>query len=159
MAGSENKTHDIRPGDWVEIDGMGGIGQVIEINREKARVMLYDKEWLFSLGKLCAVKEPGEAKPRGRVHVSTRNSLKHEIDLHGMRVEDALEAVRQGIDQAIVYRLSQFKIIHGHGSGRIRTAVRDLLAQHPHVESFRFAEPWEGGMGGTVVRLKTSITE
>ena len=74
-------------------------------------------------------------------------------------IEDALEAVRQGIDQAVVHRLSQFKIIHGHGSGRLRTAVRDLLAQHPHVESFRFAEPWEGGMGGTVARLKTSITE
>ena len=71
-----------------------------------------------------------------------------------MRVEEAIEAVDRAIDQAVVNHLTTFKIIHGHGTGALRTAIRQMLARHPHVEAYRFGHPHEGGLACTVADLR-----
>jgi DNA mismatch repair protein MutS2 len=78
------------------------------------------------------------------------------IDLHGLIVEDAMELLDKFIDSAIVNRAATVKIIHGHGSGRLRNAVRKYLDAHPNVTGYQFGAPWEGGLAVTVARLATA---
>lgn len=158
MSDHGNKSeHSFQAGDWVGVRGMGGVGRVVSIDprRRRARVQLGDQEWELDAGRLERA-EPVVKSPRDRfVRVVGRNAAEHEVDLHGMRVEEALEFAERGLDQAIVHHLDRFKIIHGHGSGRLRIAIRQMLERHPYVEHFYFGEPHEGGLACTVVRLRT----
>ncbi len=76
-----------------------------------------------------------------------------ELDLRGKRLAEAVDEVDRQIDAALLSGLSQFSIIHGTGGGVLQTGVRDLLASNPHVASFTYAHPEQGGFGKTVVTL------
>ncbi len=76
-----------------------------------------------------------------------------KLDLHAQRVEEALEQVERFLDQATVLGEYQVIVIHGHGTGKLKIAVRDYLANSPYVDSFHAGNPWEGGDGVTVVTL------
>src|SRR6185503_13273988 len=76
-----------------------------------------------------------------------------EINLIGCTVEEGTERLDKFLDDAAVAGHREVRVIHGHGTGRLRVALRDLLASHPHVESLRPGNPNEGGNGATVVRL------
>ena len=77
-----------------------------------------------------------------------------EADLRGLEVGDALSAVDLALDRAVLSGLSEVRIIHGIGTGALRTAVQKHLKGHPQVESQRWGEGYEGGRGGTVPRLR-----
>lgn len=81
---------------------------------------------------------------------STRNT----IDVRGQRVEEALEQVESFIDSAYLERTSPIMIIHGHGTGRVRAAVRDFLSTSNYDAKFRPGENYEGGDGVTVVSFR-----
>ncbi|HWP28101.1 MAG TPA: Smr/MutS family protein, partial [Chloroflexota bacterium] len=74
-------------------------------------------------------------------------------DLRGQRVADALEAVERYLDDAYLAGLPSVRIVHGHGTGAVRQAVRELLSRHPHVRSWAPADPRQGGDGATEVQL------
>ncbi len=76
-----------------------------------------------------------------------------ELDLRGQRVEEALEALDRYLDSAYLAGLLFVRIIHGKGTGRLRQAVREVLARHPHVKSFESGTEKEGGDGVTVAKL------
>ncbi|MCH9650888.1 MAG: Smr/MutS family protein [Deltaproteobacteria bacterium] len=76
-----------------------------------------------------------------------------EINLIGQRVEPALEQLERFLDQALLASLSEVRIIHGHGSGRLRSAVREHLRRHPAVGTVRPGGDREGGNGATLVGL------
>lgn len=147
---------DFAPGDWVIVDGMAGYARVLSIDRRRrrAQVEFGGQQWVVAIGRLRRTGASPEPRIERPVTLTNVSPVQHEIDLHGMYVEDALEVVERGLDQAVVNHLDRFKIIHGHGTGRLRQAVRELLRRHPHVESFRFGEPQEGGLACTVVFLK-----
>ena len=69
-------------------------------------------------------------------------------------MDDALALIDKFLDDAYLANLSPVRLVHGMGSGRLRKAILDLLAQHPHVEGFEGARQDEGGKGVTIVRLK-----
>jgi DNA mismatch repair protein MutS2 len=157
---SASKPSASRPfvaGDWVAVEGMHGAARVVTIDarRGRARVELRDRQWDVPVAKLTPTP-PGEPeRPTGSlVHVKGGAPVYYEIDLHGRYVEEALELAERGLDQAVVNHLDRFKIIHGHGRGRVRAAVRKMLDTHPHVESYRFGEPQEGGLACTVALLR-----
>ena len=77
-----------------------------------------------------------------------------KIDLHAKRVDEALEEVIHLLDEAMFRRESEVTIIHGHGTGRLKSAVRDYLSTSPYVAGFRAGYPWEGGDAATVVTLR-----
>jgi DNA mismatch repair protein MutS2 len=79
-----------------------------------------------------------------------------ELDLRGMRVDEGLDRLERYLNQAARARLPFVRIIHGRGTGAMRSAVRDALAAHPIVGSSRPGEGNEGGDGVTVVKLVTS---
>jgi DNA mismatch repair protein MutS2 len=89
----------------------------------------------------------------GRSGTSTRVAIPSSLDLRGARVDEATDALDQYLDQAATAGVSRVTIVHGHGSGALRDAVRDLLSGHPLVREWRPGERGEGGDGATIVSL------
>ena len=83
-----------------------------------------------------------------------RLSMSQELDLRGYRVEEALDEVENYLDQASLANLTPVYIIHGHGTGALKQAVRDFLKTSPYVAKFRPGEDTEGGDGVSVVEIK-----
>ncbi|WP_418792226.1 endonuclease MutS2 [Phosphitispora sp. TUW77] len=77
-----------------------------------------------------------------------------EIDLRGLMVDEALEAVGKYLDDAYLAGLQKAQIIHGKGTGALRKAITDLLGGHRFVKEYRLGRYGEGGTGVTVVELK-----
>jgi hypothetical protein len=86
----------------------------------------------------------GRGGPRG---------VPSSLDLRGARVDEALEALDRYLDSAARAGAGRVTVIHGHGSGAMRDAVRDILSGHPLVREWRPGERGEGGDGATVVTL------
>jgi len=74
-------------------------------------------------------------------------------DLRGLRVDDALSMARTFLDRALNDSRNVVFLLHGHGTGALRDALRKELASSPYVERFRGAGPDQGGEGVTVVWL------
>ena len=82
-----------------------------------------------------------------------RRKISNELDLRGMSAEDALDKVEFFLDEASLANLSPVYLIHGHGTGILRKAVREYLKTSPYVSKFRAGEQAEGGDGVSVVEL------
>jgi DNA mismatch repair protein MutS2 len=82
-----------------------------------------------------------------------RAAIPSSLDLRGARVEEATDALERYIDQAATAEAGRVTIIHGHGSGALRDAVREFLTSHPLVREWRPGERGEGGDGATIVSL------
>ena len=80
-------------------------------------------------------------------------NISSTLDIRGYRVEDALDNLEFYLDKASLANLHEVQIIHGHGTGALKTAVRDYLATSPYVAKFRPGEDAEGGDGVSVVDL------
>jgi DNA mismatch repair protein MutS2 len=83
--------------------------------------------------------------------VAAPRSVAATLDLRGARVDEALELLDRYLDQAAVAQAGRVTIVHGHGSGALRDAVRDVLSSHPLVREWRPGERGEGGDGASVV--------
>lgn len=81
-------------------------------------------------------------------------SVATSVDLRGMDSEEATYTADKYLDDAYMSGLSEVTIIHGKGTGVLRTAINDMLKRHPHVKSYRLGNYGEGGNGVTVVELK-----
>ena len=90
---------------------------------------------------------------RGSVARARPRAVAASLDLRGARVEEALAMLEQYLDDAASADAGRVTIIHGHGSGAMRDAVRSALGEHPLVREWRPGERGEGGDGATVVSL------
>ena len=82
-----------------------------------------------------------------------RINLSNRLDLRGYRVEDALDDLENYLDRASLANLSPVTIIHGHGTGALKSAVRDFLSTSPYVAKFRPGEDSEGGDGVSIIDI------
>ena len=82
-----------------------------------------------------------------------RLNLSNTLDLRGYRVEDALDSLEFYLDKASLANLSPVTIIHGHGTGALKSAVRDFLSTSPYVAKFRPGEDTEGGDGVSIIDI------
>jgi len=81
-------------------------------------------------------------------------NFKQEIDLRGLRGDEALQQVMYYIDEAVVVGVSSVRLLHGTGTGALRTLIRNYLGTVPEVKSFRDEHVQLGGAGITVVEFK-----
>ncbi|MNI90291.1 Endonuclease MutS2 [compost metagenome] len=82
------------------------------------------------------------------------DNIRSELDLRGANLEEALIEVDRFIDEAYLGNLGQIYIIHGKGTGILRTGISDYLRKHKHIKSYRLGNYGEGGTGVTVAELK-----
>ena len=80
--------------------------------------------------------------------------MRPEIDLRGMESIEAVAAAEQFLDNAVMAKLSPVTIIHGKGTGALRTAIHQMLRRNKIVKSFRLGVFGEGESGVTIVELK-----
>lgn len=90
----------------------------------------------------------------GKIVTSKSETIKNQLDFRGMIVDEALPLVDKYLDDAYLSGLAQIYLIHGKGTGTLRSSIRDMLKKHPHVKSYRTGGLNEGGAGVTVVELK-----
>ena len=92
--------------------------------------------------------------PRGvKLDAEDKGQAPSELNVIGATVEEALDRLDKFLDDAFLAGHREVRIIHGHGSGRLRSAVRQVLGSHPHVVSHAGADRKGGGDGATVAVL------
>ncbi len=83
-----------------------------------------------------------------------RINISNTLDLRGQRVEEALDELENYLDKASLANLSPVYIIHGHGTGALKSAIRDFISSSPYVAKYRAGEDAEGGDGVSVIDIK-----
>ena len=114
----------------------------------------------ISIDKLMKIKNK-EINKRSTNATSFKNavankskSISSEINVIGLNIEEATHIVDKYLDDANLSKLETIRIVHGKGTGKLRTGIHSFLKKHPHVKSFRIGTYGEGEMGVTVVTLK-----
>lgn len=90
----------------------------------------------------------------GYTKISKTKNIKFEINVIGLNVEEAIFVVDKFLDDCSLAKLQNVRIVHGKGTGKLRTGIHSFLKNNPHVKSFRLGTYGEGEMGVTVVELK-----
>ena len=142
-------------GDRVRHRGLGWQGVLSKVSGELAEVDAGGKRLRCRVEELAPAGGEAE-RPVGRARaVETPDEAPPplELKLIGKRVEPALDELDAYLDQALLAGLARVRVIHGHGTGRLREAVRQHLLHHPAVASHRPGRRNEGGNGATVVEI------
>ena len=149
--------HELSPGSQVRIASLGVTGELVERSGDRnAWVVVRGKRIQVPASELTALAGEVASRPArsGGVRTPSVELAPAEINLVGLRVDEALPQVDRLLDQAAMSDRSEVRVIHGFGTGRLRKAVGTLLDDHPHVATHRPGGAGEGGGGVTVVRLK-----
>jgi DNA mismatch repair protein MutS2 len=144
------------PGALVTLDGMRGEATVLEAPDARGRlaVRLGGARIAVTASRVTSVRAPA-ARAGGHqiVRAPDRERASAECDLRGMRVDEALERAEAHLQRALGTDVSRVLLIHGHGTGALRSALRAWLRGMPGVAEFAPAAANEGGNGVTVVTL------
>ena len=157
------KTTPITEGCPVRIKGQSSVGEVLEINGKNAVVAFGSIKTTVKTERLersNAVPQKQESAKSSFVSNQTQDSMyekklnfKQDIDVRGMRGDEALQAVTYFVDDAILVGMSRVRILHGTGTGILRTLIRQYLQTIPGVRHFADEHIQLGGAGITVVDL------
>ena len=155
----DNTVYTYKVGDAVELKGNSQVCEVLEVGKKDIRISMN--------GRSMRVK-PNQIRPSIHVIPKTKNrpefsintgrnifaSMPMEVNLIGLRVDEAMEKMADYMDSCALHGLKTFRIIHGDGTGRLRKAVHGKLASNPNVKEYRLGMPQEGGTGATIVVMK-----
>ncbi len=148
----------VEKGDSVIIRGIGA-GEVLEVSGEKVLVqsgMLKTRVKMADL-MLTEKKKKAPVKHIANVYRTTSRAdadVKTEIDLRGQLADEAVGNLNLFIDKCILNNITEIRIIHGKGTGALRSAVKDELKSHPNIRDFRLGVYGEGENGVTIATLK-----
>lgn len=154
------QTVNLQPGAYVKMENSAVTGRIIAIEGKKAEVAFGALRTMVQLDKLRTAQPPKSSaisvnvssSDDGNSH-SRRLNFNQELDVRGMRTDEALQAVTYFLDDAVQFAASQVRILHGTGTGALRVAIRSLLASNPVVSSYHDEDVRFGGAGITVVHL------
>ena len=148
----------VKHGDRVTILTLGQQGTVLSAPDGKGEVQLQAGIMKFKahLSQLRLIKEE-QPRQKATVHASTgamTRVVKMECDVRGMTLDEALNAVDQYLNEAVLAGMGEVSIIHGKGTGVLRSGIQQHLKRHMLVKSYRLGVYGEGEDGVTVVTLK-----
>lgn len=145
-------------GDAVIIRGIGE-GEVLEVGREKVLVQSGIFKTRVKMGDLMLTEKKKKPKPVSQRSVYRTTSradadVTTELDLRGQTVDEALMNLGLFIDKCVLNNIPEIRIIHGKGTGALRSAVTQELRHHPNIKAFRLGVYGEGENGVTIAELK-----
>lgn len=117
---------------------------LIKTKIKKDKLAFYNEKLTTKPSKKFRPKESFELQ---------RHDMSNTLDLRGYRVEEALDSLEFFLDKASLVNLNPVYIIHGHGTGALKSSVQDFLSTSPYVAKYRFGESAEGGDGVSVVDI------
>lgn len=140
-------------GDRVWVPAYGAEGKILERSGQEAWVQVGALRLRLPLSELKALPEV-PAKPVERPEAHLQASFPKELNLRGMGVEEARMALHDYLTEAQALGIPTVRLLHGKGTGALRSAIRAELSRDRRVLSFHDALPYEGGHGVTVVHLR-----
>jgi len=144
-------------GDYVRWKDNTTIGQVISEIDKKGSVYI-QLDGVKIKAPVAELERAGKKQHKSvsviKVNMEEKPVITNEIDLRGMRVEEARESVDRFIDESILCGMKEIRIIHGKGTGALRKDLTEFLKNHQQVSQFRLGYWNEGNTGVTVVELK-----
>ncbi|MGD2068122.1 MAG: endonuclease MutS2 [Gemmatimonadota bacterium] len=159
---------ELSPGTRVRLAGGGGKGRVVEVRDDRAVVELGGMRMELPAEDLVPIPGEGPARQSGAAAAAGGApgdpgeaggwtgdvpEARHEIDLRGLRVDEVELELGRALDGAVIQNLHEITIIHGKGTGAVRSRVQELLRKDKRVKEFRLGHPGEGGAGVTVARV------
>ena len=150
---------EFKPGMPVFVGNAGRRGMLVRPDKKSSS----GKKWIVETGSLkisfpeseLVPASPLKLKPAiASIDVKVSSAVRGEINLCGMRMEEALETLRRQTEAALLCGLKNFAVIHGKGDGILQKGVHEWLKNEPSVEDYYFARPELGGFGRTEVVLK-----
>ncbi len=156
---STKEIKNLQPGEEVKVITLNQQGTVISVDENKKEAVVQIGIMKMSLPFKSLQRAKND--PKKIVTKTTRNiiksksgKVKSEVDLRGMNLEEAIMEVEKYLDDAYVAGHENVTIIHGIGTGVLKSGLQDILKRNKHVKSQRPGQYGEGGMGVTVVTLK-----
>ena len=131
----------------------GWRGTVAEIEGDTATLAAGTLKIKVPLDELELISGRVTELPTETIRPQAHRVIPTSLDLRGARVDEALEQMESYLDSASVAGAPRLTIIHGHGTGALRDALRSRLSAHPLVKKWRAGERGEGGDGATIVEL------
>jgi DNA mismatch repair protein MutS2 len=152
-------------GDQVEISGLGMTGILLEApqGRKRVRIRVGEGEILATVANLVGIgrgnAQPTERAPATKAPRPMAASLSYGddhsvVDVRGQAADEALDHVIAALDRAALTDMPFLRIIHGHGTGKLKARLREYLKDSPYVVKSRPGDPSEGGDGVTVAELQ-----
>lgn len=157
-----SKDKELAVGDYVRMSAGGIVGRILSITGTQAEVAFGAMRTRVPLVKLSRAVKPQTTAATQTASVTRTTTdesrkrqlnFKQEIDLRGMRVDEAIQAVAYFLDDAVQFEILKVRILHGTGTGALRMAIRQYLQTNPDVRSFHDEDVRFGGAGITVVNL------
>ncbi len=146
----------LRAGQRVEIVPLGKQGFLLDAPEglKKVRVQIGSQTLSVSPDAIEGVMEENVEEIPTAPAFKSAGSSESTVDLIGKRVEEALEILERFLDRAILGNGREIRLVHGHGSGKLKKAVREYLPTSPYVARFRPGDLLEGGDAVTIITLK-----
>jgi len=152
--------HQATPGEEVRVISLQQKGSILEVQGDDVLVQLGLMKIKIKMDDLELVKNYPSTKPKSQqnsgpsVKRTRDENVRLELDLRGLTIEEAMIDVDQFLDEAVMNHLGQVMIIHGKGTGALRSGIHDFLRRHKLIKEFRLGSYHEGGSGVTVVMFK-----
>lgn len=157
------KTVTLAAGDTVRIKGLTSVGRIESTDGKMATVIFGDMRTKMRADRLEKADMPKREEPKAYTAVGrqTRETIdnrklnfRQDLDVRGMRGDEAINAVTYFIDDAILVGMARVRILHGTGTGILRQLIRQYLGTIPNVTHYRDEHVQFGGAGITVVDLE-----
>ena len=162
--GLPSMTGGVGGGSFVRLKGQTSVGRLLSVDGKNATVLFGQMRTTVKVDRLVPAQEPKrEEQAAGVTFVSRQTQelmhetslhFRQEIDVRGMRADEALNAVQLFIDDAIQVGADRVRILHGTGTGALRQVIRQYLRTIPAVRDARDEHVQFGGAGITVVEIK-----
>ncbi len=148
---------EVVPGVWIRVRGIQQKGQVLrKLDARTAEVQMGSLRMRVALDDIVAIEKPKPEKRNWKIEKPKTAAVPTEMNVRGLRVEEALAKVDKFLDEAVLAGHGEVRIVHGIGTGKLKQALAEFLATHPHVESVREADREHGGPGATLVVLRSN---
>ncbi|SFE26916.1 endonuclease MutS2 [Peptostreptococcus sp. D1] len=156
---SSSEIKNLKPGEDVDIIALRQEGTIISSDDKKKEAVVQVGVMKMtlpykSLKKISKKKKSTVTKATRKVIKSKSGNIKREVDLRGMKLEEAIFEVEKYLDDATMAGHEEVTVIHGVGTGVLKKGIAEILKTNPHVKSMRKGEYGEGGIGVTIVTIK-----